>query len=476
MKVNSIIVSISTFLSMPGLAAVDYGEQVFDCMLEPSMISDVGSSVPGILSLVSVERGQTINKGEIIAKLESSVEEKSLLLKKYRASSDVSTELHRVMSEFGDRSNQRSSVLASTSAISEQDLDQIETDSIIARMRLKKERENRFLAKLEYDQAKAVVERKTILSPLTGVVMERFKSVGEFVDEKPIARVAQLHPLHVQAILPVELMGKLFVGQGAKIGLSVDNYDPKYQAEISLVDRVADAPSSTFSVRLSLDNKEFSIPAGVRCRVSFDQSHMGPDYTAGSNENRVDQLVDKAIEEAKPYDESSHVGISNHVQTKNTDSRQIATQKGDRLCVKLGPFTKRDDLLNLKEDMFEHGLDTEEMENEENNQYLVLSSSADMNISDINRLKELGINDLYLIASGDNAGRISFGLFAKSEVAENRQSQLVKRNIDTEIVPRKRTRRWLQASSVGTLQADLLRKLVSRWESSTKTKVADCDN
>jgi hypothetical protein len=35
------------------------------------------------------------------------------------------------------------------------------------------------------------------------------------------------------------------------------------------VDRVIDAASGTFGVRLELPNRERKIPAGVRCRVRF---------------------------------------------------------------------------------------------------------------------------------------------------------------------------------------------------------------
>jgi hypothetical protein len=38
---------------------------------------------------------------------------------------------------------------------------------------------------------------------------------------------------------------------------------------VTVVDRVFDAASSTFGVRLELPNPDYSLPAGLRCRIRF---------------------------------------------------------------------------------------------------------------------------------------------------------------------------------------------------------------
>jgi membrane fusion protein (multidrug efflux system) len=43
----------------------------------------------------------------------------------------------------------------------------------------------------------------------------------------------------------------------------------RYTAKVAIVDRVIDAGSSTFGVRLSLPNAGGEIPAGLHCKVSF---------------------------------------------------------------------------------------------------------------------------------------------------------------------------------------------------------------
>nr|WP_299770593.1 efflux RND transporter periplasmic adaptor subunit [uncultured Pseudoteredinibacter sp.] len=456
-------------------------DEEFDCMLEPSLISDIGSSVPGVLDKVTVDRGQTVSRGQVIAKLESSVEQKAMQLKRFQANSKTSMSLHRLMSEFGNRTDQRNSVLASTSAISEQDLDQIRTDSKIAELRLKQEKENYHLAQLEYDQAKAIVDRKTVLSPIDGVVMERYKSVGEFVDENPILRVAQLNPLHVQAILPVELMGSLAIGQLASVGLSVDDYQPNYEAKISLLDRVADAPSSTFSVRLSLQNDELTIPAGVRCRVRFstvikpethiaETNRQGPkekvsvaqnravlnSLTAEKGEKSIDNL---AAEKSSKLITGETTNTVAEIQLVKTDSRPEQIDSAE-ICHRFGPFKTTDELKEAKQALEDYGLEAKLKAQASDIQFMVLSTGNRYRLPDVRELKSRGLSDMFLIGKGDHSGRISFGLYSQASAAKSRLEELTAGEVSSEIVERYKTRDFLEATALNKIQKSWLSTIV----------------
>lgn len=98
--------------------------------------------------------------------------------------------------------------------------------------------------------------------------MERFKSVGEYIEDDPLMRVARLHPLNVEVILPVEYMGQLEAGDRAEVTPVLPDY-PKQIATVILVDPVADAASGTFGARLTLPNPDLELPSGLRCRLAF---------------------------------------------------------------------------------------------------------------------------------------------------------------------------------------------------------------
>lgn len=49
------------------------------------------------------------------------------------------------------------------------------------------------------------------------------------------------------------------------------------QARVSLVDKVLDAASGTYRARMLLPNADGKIPAGLRCRVQFDEPGRAAD-------------------------------------------------------------------------------------------------------------------------------------------------------------------------------------------------------
>lgn len=239
-----------------------------DCVIEPSEIVDVGSAVPGVLEAIDARRSDFVEKGEVIAALESSVEQATVVLSKARAALNTSIELRQESAAFGRRSLKRNQELFHKSSISKQEIDRLKTEARVAELQVLQEQDNKRIAELEYQRALASLRRRTISSPVDGVVMERFKSVGEYVEDDPILRVAQLDPLHVEVIMPVEYLGQITTGMRARVEPSIPGHGT-HEATVTRVDRVADAASATFGVRLSLPNRDYAIPSGLRCRLDF---------------------------------------------------------------------------------------------------------------------------------------------------------------------------------------------------------------
>ena len=83
----------------------------------------------------------------------------------------------------------------------------------------------------------------------------------------PILRMAEIDPLNVEVILPASLYGS--VQQGDRAEISPETPREKFVARVRVVDRVINAASGTFGVRLELANEKQLIPAGAKCRVKF---------------------------------------------------------------------------------------------------------------------------------------------------------------------------------------------------------------
>jgi hypothetical protein len=84
----------------------------------------------------------------------------------------------------------------------------------------------------------------------------------------PVAQLARVDPIHVEVFLPTELFPSLKKGEMGTV-LPAAPIGGEYQAEIIAIDRVFDAASDTFGVRLALENPDGFLPAGLDCEVVF---------------------------------------------------------------------------------------------------------------------------------------------------------------------------------------------------------------
>jgi multidrug efflux pump subunit AcrA (membrane-fusion protein) len=154
--------------------------------------------------------------------------------------------------------------------VSKHELDEAQTEKFLAELARMEMQEKLRLAALEYKRAQAALGLRTIKSPLTGVVVERLASAGDYrnnLDPK-IFKIAQIHPLRVEVFVPVAMLGSISVGMRAEVIPEAPQDRPR-TAEVTVVDRVVDAASGTFAVRLELPNPKYQLQAGLKCKIRF---------------------------------------------------------------------------------------------------------------------------------------------------------------------------------------------------------------
>ena len=256
---------ILTTMLLPATAV--WAETVaFDGLIEPYVVVDIGAPAEGVVAEVTVDRSSSVKKGQLLVEMESSVERAALEKAKAMATFDGEIGLQQTQLAFAKRANDRFRRLE---AIANHDKDQAATEIIRVGHRLKKARENRTLAEFELKKAQAILNRCLIKSPISGVVVERYVSPGEYVNSQPLLRVAQIDPLRVEVIVPAQIFGRIIPGMTATIVPELPQYGEQI-ATVTIVDKVIDAASSTFGVRLELPNAEQQMPSGLRCLVRFE--------------------------------------------------------------------------------------------------------------------------------------------------------------------------------------------------------------
>jgi len=248
------------------LAFANQQDTDLDCMIQPHEIVMVGSPAPGVIDRILADRGDIVEAGSPIVELSSVVERAAVAVARERAAQVSDTTIARSAKKLAQRELQRASKLHEQSFVSQPYLERRQAEAQAAVGQSAKAEERRRLAVRELELAIAQLEQRTIRAPISGAVIERFLSPGEYVDQKAILRIAAIHPLRVNVLVPAMYFGQIRPGM---VGVVLPELfgQEHYEATVTKVDKVIDAASNTFRARLELPNANGELPAGLRCKV-----------------------------------------------------------------------------------------------------------------------------------------------------------------------------------------------------------------
>ena len=260
-------------LLMQGGAA--FAAQPLGCLIEPFRTSDVGSPVIGVIETTLVERGDLVKSGQPLATLRADVERQSVSVAVSKAQAIGELRAAEATVELARQKLARARDLADQQFISGQALEQAKADFQVADQRLAQAREQRGIFAREHELAQAQLGLRTIRSPISGVVAERFLSAGERVEDKAMFRVAVINPLRVEVVLPSTYFSAVRTGMTVTVTPDFPGASPRL-ARVTVVDRLIDGASNTFRIRAELPNADLSLPAGLRCKADLGDSSPLP--------------------------------------------------------------------------------------------------------------------------------------------------------------------------------------------------------
>ncbi|WP_246438988.1 efflux RND transporter periplasmic adaptor subunit [Teredinibacter franksiae] len=240
-----------------------------NCRIEAHITVEVSSAAEGVMSEVLVDENDIVKKGDILARLEATLESATADLRKMQSELESDVDSQDLASEFSARNYKRVSDLYEKKAASFAELDKAKTENKLAQQQLRQAHDRKKQADLEYRRALADLERRTIVSPISGMVVARYKEPGEHIYFEPVLQLVQLDPLRVEVFAPAEFYNKIKEGMTATIKPELVIAKDSYTAEVVRVDRIIDGPSNTFGVLLSIPNPRYELPSGLKCVANF---------------------------------------------------------------------------------------------------------------------------------------------------------------------------------------------------------------
>jgi RND family efflux transporter MFP subunit len=292
MRIPTLVALVAATLVQPDPV---HAAEPLGCLIEPEATSAVGSPIVGVVSEVLVERGDRVDAGQVIARLESSVQAAAVASARSKARSAAEVGAAQANLEFARSREARASDLSGRRMIAQEMFDEARTQARLAAQRLAQATTERQIWREELALAEARLAQHEIRAPIAGVVVDRLVEVGERVEEQPLARIVATDPLRVELVMPAAAYREVQPGASVEVTPELPGTEG-LTARVTRIDPVVDAASNTFRVRLQLPNPDSALPAGLRCQARLTPAPAAPGAAGVTGEVAVaPRIPDPAV-------------------------------------------------------------------------------------------------------------------------------------------------------------------------------------
>lgn len=256
----------------------------------------VASEVPGTITEIAFKSGQTVEKGDLLVRLDTSIERAQL------ASAVASAKL-------ADLDYQRRKNLPPAGAVSAADIDAAAAQAT--------------QAAADVANVRAVIARKTIRAPFSGRVGIRRVDLGQVLQPgTAIVSLQSSDPIYVDFSLPQQALSLIEPGHVATI--SIDAFaDTTWEGTVEVIDAEVDIGTRNFDVRAVVENPEGKLRTG-----------MFVDVTVVQPEARELLAIPASSVLFAPYGDS--VYVIKERETESGEKEQVAEQAFVRLGERRG--------------------------------------------------------------------------------------------------------------------------------------------
>ncbi len=246
-----VLVFVSSAATQPPPARVAV-TRVFEKELAPTTVlvgivvfdqnAGLSSEISGLIDSHQMAEGAVVRKGQVLVRLNTDFLLKDIaVIDQQIVQADIKIQKsHKNLTRF--------KTLFQQDATSEREYDDLAFELKELQVEMETLKVTRAKKKLELDKSQ-------IRAPFDGLVLERYKSQGEWISPgAPICRLASLDEVVVQVALSEDLMP--FVKVGQNLNLTITAMDKALQGNVKAVVPNVDLKSKTFDIKIGIEYEQ----------------------------------------------------------------------------------------------------------------------------------------------------------------------------------------------------------------------------
>jgi RND family efflux transporter MFP subunit len=259
---SAVVVFVSVSVGSPTAATELEG------FTEPCRSLEVAADESGIVAEVLVREGETVSVGQPLVRLNCDLQHSLLAIAEQGAQSEG--RLLAAQSELKLRVSrlQKLKQLHTEGHARLEETERAEADVTVAEANMKIALEEQAIRKLEFAKIQTQISRRTIYAPLSGVISQLQKDVGEYVapNSPDVAVLVQVNVLIANFTLLDSQAQHIEVGKSMPVEFLGGPTVPGF---VDFIAPVNDAQSGTVLVKLRIDNQAGLLRSGQRCRIQL---------------------------------------------------------------------------------------------------------------------------------------------------------------------------------------------------------------
>jgi len=234
---------------------------------EPFRSVDLSSDETGIIFELSVEEGDFVEAGDMIARLDDRVQRLQLELAQHLAKSKSALLVAEKTYEKRVTIQKRIEALILSNNASQSELIRAEMETTIAKSELLAATEELATREIEQRRTAAQLARRTIVAPFSGTIGALHRSEGEFVSpaRPEVVSLVQLDKLFAKFNVPSSTVTSYEVGQEVEVSMANGT---TVVGQIFSIGIQTDAQSGTVEIKLVIDNTDGEIRSGEICTLN----------------------------------------------------------------------------------------------------------------------------------------------------------------------------------------------------------------
>jgi RND family efflux transporter MFP subunit len=238
----------------------------------------VSAQITGTLTEVLIEEGDRVEKGQVLAQLESS-QQQAMLAQAQAGARAAQAQLVQMQAQLAQnqRDLKRQQDIVARKLASTQSLELAQTQVDTQAAAVAAQRKQVDVAQANVQAAQVQLDYCTVRAPFTGMVTAKAAQVGEIVSplsagggftRTGVGTIVDMDSLEVEVDVAESYISRVVPKQGAQAVL--DAYpDWKIPAHVIAIIPTADRGKATVKVRIGIDAKDPRILPDMGARVSF---------------------------------------------------------------------------------------------------------------------------------------------------------------------------------------------------------------